>query len=63
MPTYEYKCPECNHVMDIMHKMNEQPPTICPKCMVADMRKGIGGGISFHLEGPGFYQNDYKGKS
>lgn len=30
MPTYEYKCPECNIVMEVTHSIKETPDIFCP---------------------------------
>lgn len=30
MPTYEYKCPECNIVMEVVHSIKETPDIFCP---------------------------------
>ena len=62
MPTYDYKCPTCNHQTVMVHKMNETPTTICPSCMKSNMNKGLGGGIAVHFKGSGFYETDYKNK-
>ena len=39
MPTYVYEtaekekgCPACNAGFEVMHGMNEPPPTTCPRC-------------------------------
>jgi putative FmdB family regulatory protein len=30
MPTYEYKCPECNIVMEVTHSIKKTPDIFCP---------------------------------
>lgn len=62
MPTYEYKCPTCEHKQQLSHKMSEQPVTICPSCMKSEMIKGPGGGLGIHFKASGFYETDYKRK-
>ncbi len=66
MPTYEYKCNNCNHVEEISHKMNENRAQICVGCFQkgkhSEMIKGVGGGTAVHFKGTGFYETDYKGK-
>lgn len=62
MPTYEYKCIECKHTMQLIHKMSEQPTTICPSCMKSSMVRVPGGGLALHFKGSGFYETDYKNK-
>ena len=61
MPTYEYKCPKCNHSVDYMHGMNEKYNFFCPKCKTL-MIKQVGQGGHLRFIGDGFYENDYKKK-
>lgn len=32
MPLYDFMCNKCNHTQELFLGMNEQRPTICPKC-------------------------------
>lgn len=32
MPTYDYKCPECNSVGEITHSIKVDPDYACPEC-------------------------------
>lgn len=58
MPTYEYKCLECNHTFSVFQSMKDDPVKLCEKCN-GHVRKVFGtAGIIF--KGPGFYVNDYK---
>ena len=59
MPTYEYKCPECNTVTEEVHKISEQIVVVCPKCNMKKI-KGVGGGLAFHFKCSGFYKTDYQ---
>lgn len=61
MPTYEYKCPECQKTKEVLHSINILPYVECADCEVK-MEKGFGGGTGIHLKGSGFYETDYKGK-
>lgn len=61
MPTYDYKCPKCDKIIEIMHKMCEEFTQSCFECN-EKMIKCIGGGIAVHFTGSGFYETDYKGK-
>jgi putative FmdB family regulatory protein len=42
MPTYHYKCFDCNEVEARFHWMSEKPEIICPKCGKR-MERGIAG--------------------
>lgn len=62
MPIYEYKCPKCNNLFQLLERMSEASEIRkCPKCG-EDARK-IVSLSSFHLKGSGWYVTDYKGKS
>jgi putative FmdB family regulatory protein len=62
MPTYEYECNACGHIVDVFHKMTEKPRVKCPECGNAT-RKKIGAGAGIIFKGSGFYETDYKRKS
>jgi putative FmdB family regulatory protein len=62
MPTYEYKCTECNHVFEVFQKMSDEPLKECPNCKGV-IRRLIGSGAGTIFKGSGFYQTDYKNKS
>ena len=60
MPTYEYKCTECEHEFEVFQSMSDEPVKTCEKCG-GEVRKLFGkAGIIF--KGSGFYVNDYKNK-
>lgn len=61
MPKYDYKCNDCNFIMEVNHKMTETPEICCLTCS-QPMRKMINVGIGLHFKGSGFYETDYKGK-
>jgi putative FmdB family regulatory protein len=60
MPTYEYRCDDCNHTCEERQSITADPLVICPKCQKDTLRRLIsrGGGIIF--KGSGFYCTDYK---
>jgi putative FmdB family regulatory protein len=62
MPTYDYKCSNCNHTFEYFQPMSSAPLTECPKCKGSLIRI-IGTGSGPIFKGSGFYQTDYKGKS
>jgi putative FmdB family regulatory protein len=59
MPTYEYKCPKCETVFDVVQKMKDKPAARCPKCRARAERQ-LSGGHGIHFKGTGFYETDYK---
>lgn len=62
MPTYEYKCTECNYAFELFQRMSDEPLKICPKCK-GIVKRLIGSGAGTIFKGTGFYQTDYKNKS
>jgi len=64
MPTYEYKCASCSHVLEAFQKISEEPLKSCPACHKETLVRGFGGGQAvFQFKGKGFYITDYKQKS
>ena len=56
MPTYSYRCTECETAFDIQQAFADDSLTICPTCR-GKLRKVFSAvGVSF--TGSGFYQND-----
>lgn len=41
MPTYEFKCHDCDYEFDLFMGMNDDRPTVCPHCD-GDLRRVIG---------------------
>jgi putative FmdB family regulatory protein len=61
MPTYEYRCKDCEHELDVVQGFHDDPLTECPSCG-GTLRKKFGSvGISF--KGSGFYKNDSRSTS
>lgn len=62
MPTYTYRCTDCDHDFTLFHGMLETGDRECPLCGgVAKRRMGTGAGLIF--KGSGFYETDYKRKN
>ena len=61
MPTYDYKCTECEHTFELFQSMTEDPITECPECKGV-VKRLIGAGIRPIFKGSGFYETDYKSK-
>ncbi|MEJ5186549.1 MAG: FmdB family zinc ribbon protein [Candidatus Geothermincolales bacterium] len=60
MPTYEYKCLECEHVFEEFHSASETREE-CPRCGGRLRRLFHPVGVIF--KGSGFYTTDYKKSS
>ncbi len=61
MPLYEYQCPLCQKVHEVMQKFSDAPMETCPDCK-GPVTKLISMS-SFALKGTGWYTTDYKRKS
>lgn len=61
MPTYDYKCSNCNYTFEYFQSMVSEPLTECPKCK-GTLKRIIGVGAGTLFKGSGFYQTDYKQK-
>lgn len=59
MPSYDYKCTECEYSFELFQKMSDEPLHICPKCK-GKVKRLIGPGAGMIFKGTGFYQTDYK---
>lgn len=56
MPTYSYRCTECETAFDIQQSFTDDSLTVCPTCG-GPLRKLFSAvGVSF--SGSGFYRND-----
>ncbi len=59
MPTYSYKCKDCEHTYSAFQSIKDEPDKKCPECGGAIVRLiGAGSGILF--KGSGFYVTDYR---
>ena len=61
MPTYEYKCKECERSFEVFQSMKDEPLSVCPECG-GSVRRILSGGAGVIFKGQGFYVTD-KGKS
>lgn len=61
MPIYEYKCTECDHRLEKLQKMSDDPLKDCPECDKSALTKLVSAS-SFKLKGTGWYETDFKGK-
>jgi putative FmdB family regulatory protein len=46
MPTYDYECIACEHLVeDVYQRFSDEPLTQCPRCGVNNLQRVISGGI------------------
>ena len=62
MPTYDYRCKDCDYRFEAIQKMSDDPLKTCPKCK-GEVKRLIGAGAGFLFKGSGFYQTDYRSDS
>jgi len=62
MPTYDYKCKDCNHTFEIVQKMTDNLLQECPECD-GNLKRLIGSGAGIIFQGSGFYCTDYRSDS
>ena len=62
MPTYEYRCPFCQHDFELFQRMSDDPVAACPNCGKDAVRR-LSGGAGLVFKGSGFYITDYRSDS
>lgn len=61
MPTYDYRCRDCGHTIEIMHSILEDGPDACERCRGPVDRVLHPAGVIFR--GSGFYVTDSRRSS
>lgn len=56
MPTYDYRCRDCGHTIEIIHSILEDGPEVCERCRGPMQRVLHPTGVIFR--GSGFYVTD-----
>ncbi|MGH2462811.1 MAG: FmdB family zinc ribbon protein [Candidatus Limnocylindria bacterium] len=56
MPTYDYRCRDCGHTIEIIHSILEDGPEVCERCRGPMQRVLHPTGVIFR--GSGFYATD-----
>lgn len=59
MPIYEYQCSKCEHQMEALRKISDEPLLDCPACGKPSLTKLVSA-ASFRLKGGGWYETDFK---
>jgi putative FmdB family regulatory protein len=61
MPTYEYRCKDCDHRFDIQQAFTDDALTTCPEC--GGTLKKVFGNVGITFKGSGFYKTDSRSGS
>ncbi len=63
MPTYDYRCNNCDHEFELFQSMSAKVKKKCPACSKMTLERLIGTGAAVIFKGSGFYETDYRSKS
>ena len=63
MPTYDYKCDNCDHTMEVFQSITASPKKKCPECGKLKLKRLLGTGAGLIFKGSGFYETDYRSDS
>lgn len=58
MPIYEYRCEKCGNEIEVMHKVSDPSPQVCPKCNEHALARMMSR-TSFQLKGGGWGSDLY----
>jgi len=61
VPTYSYRCTECDTAFDIQQSFTDSSLTVCPTCQ-GKLRK-VYSAIGVSFTGSGFYRNDARAEA
>ncbi len=56
MPTYEYRCKDCDHEFEVVQAFSDDALTECPEC--SGTLKKVFGNVGITFKGSGFYKTD-----
>ena len=59
MPIYGYICKSCEHTLDALQKMSDDPLVECPECGEPQLSRQLSA-PRFRLKGQGWYETDFK---
>ncbi|HIG41910.1 MAG: zinc ribbon domain-containing protein [bacterium] len=59
MPIYEYQCESCDHRLEKLQKLSDEPLKECPSCRAETLKKLVSA-AAFRLKGSGWYETDFK---
>jgi|TARA_B110000263_G_scaffold51812_1_gene43354 putative FmdB family regulatory protein len=58
MPTYQYRCSNCDDQFELRQSFTDDPVTVCPDQDCAGPVKKVFGSVGIAFKGSGFYKND-----
>jgi putative FmdB family regulatory protein len=59
MPIYAYTCKSCEHTLDALQKIADEPLVDCPECGQPELKRLLSA-PRFRLKGSGWYETDFK---
>lgn len=59
MPIYAYACKNCEHELDALQKIADEPLVDCPECGEPALKRLLSA-PRFRLKGSGWYETDFK---
>lgn len=59
MPIYAYACKNCEHELDALQKIADEPLVDCPECGQPALKRLLSA-PRFRLKGSGWYETDFK---
>lgn len=59
MPIYGYVCKNCEHTLDVLQKISDEPLVDCPECGEPQLKRQLSA-PRFRLKGSGWYETDFK---
>lgn len=59
MPIYEYSCDQCHKKEEILQKVGDDAPELCPSCGAHGSLQRVVSSSAFHLKGGGWYKDLY----
>ncbi len=59
MPIYGYVCKSCDHTLDALQKIADDPLVDCPACGESALKRQLSA-PRFRLKGKGWYETDFK---
>jgi len=59
MPIYGYICKSCEHQLDALQKIADEPLVECPSCGEPGLKRTLSA-PRFRLKGQGWYETDFK---
>lgn len=60
MPAYDFRCPSCEFVFEVMRPASDKTAVSCPQC--GTEAKRVFTPVGVHFKGSGFHNTDYKPK-